>query len=98
MKTIIKKILDPKRIIVFFILFTFSMISIYVSFDYTYKKMKALITIFYFLPGLLFFSVTSIYNFLRYQQKSLIIKFITLTPLIVIVIYLLYALIQLIII
>lgn len=98
MKTIITKILNPKLIIVFFIIFTFSMISIYISFDYTYKKMKALITIFYFLPGLLFFSATSVYNFLRYQQKNLILKFIILTPLIVIIIYILYALIQLIII
>ncbi len=98
MKTTLQKIFNPYLILLLFVIFIISVISIYISFDYTYKKLKALITLFYFLPCLLFFTIASIYNFVRFKKEKLALKLIVLTPIIVIILYMLYALIQLIII
>lgn len=97
MKNILKKILNPSIILIIFVVFVISLILFFMKFDYTYKKLKALVTIFYILPGLVFFCISSIYNFILYKDKKLSNKLVILTPLIVITGYFVYLIILLII-
>lgn len=80
------KIINPNLLIFLFLIFVISMIYVYFSFDYTYKKLKGAIFIFYFLPGLLFFTVTSIYNFIKLKKYNFQTKIIAVIPLFTIVI------------
>lgn len=90
MKKLLSKSLEPKKTLLFFMLFAISMIFIFIFFDYKYKKIKTLIMLFYFFPGILLFVFSSIYNLIRYKNENAQTKIITLTPLVVIFIYFLW--------
>lgn len=92
MNSILKKIFEPKKNIIFFLLFVFTIILFFSCLDYTYKKMKALIILFYFLPGVIFFVFGSIYNIKMYKNVEIKKKIIILFPLLIIVLYLIYIL------
>jgi len=95
MKKIFKKLIEPYTVLILFLVFVISTIFFFEMFDYKYKKLKALMTLLYFVPGLLFFIISSIYNLVIYKNKNLVIKLIILTPLIIISIYFIYLIILL---
>lgn len=98
MKSILQKIPKPIPLLILFILFVSSIIILinFMDYMYSHKILNILIVIVYFIPGLLFFSIASGYNFLiNKNYNNLFIKIITLIPLIVILIYFLYFLIVL---
>lgn len=67
----------------------------FVYLDYTYKKMKAIIILFYFFPGILLFSFSSIYNIRKYKNVEIKTKLMILFPLLIIILYVLYILLML---
>lgn len=89
MKKILKNIFNPQRILIYFVLFAISIIFMYVYLDYTYKKLKTIIILTYFVPGILFFIFSSIYNIKQNKSSEISIKLIILLPLLIIVLYVL---------
>lgn len=84
MKKIFRKLIEPHTVFVLFLLFVISLIVFFEIFDYRYKKFKALVTLFYILPGLIFFIISSVYNVIINKNKNLLNKLIILTPLVII--------------
>ncbi len=82
-----KKIFNPNLVLFYFILFLISIVTMYISFDYTFKKLKSLILIFYFIPGLLFFIISSVYNYIKHKKESKIVKIVSVIPILVIMLY-----------
>ncbi len=95
MNDFLKKVFEPQKNLIYFILFVLSVTFMFAYLDYTYKKMKAIIILFYFFPGILFFSFSSIYNIRKHKNAELKTKLIILFPLIIIVLYILYILLLL---
>ncbi|QQV03066.1 MULTISPECIES: hypothetical protein [Chryseobacterium] len=95
MNDILKKVFEPKRNLVCFILFALSIIIMFTCLDYTYKKMKTIIILIYFFPGILFFAFGSIYNITRYKNAEIKIKLLVLFPLLIIILYIVYILLML---
>lgn len=99
MKNILQKIPKPIPLLVLFMLFTISIVLItkfFMEYMYSHKLTNFLIVIFYFIPGLIFFSIASINNFFKNKSyNSLLIKIISLIPVIAIILYFLYAVITL---
>ncbi len=95
MENIFKRIFNPQRILIFFILFVISVIFMSEYFDYTYKKLKTIIALVYFFPCVLFFAFSSIYNIKMYKKAEIKTKLIILFPLIIIVFYIIYILFML---
>ncbi|AZA62807.1 hypothetical protein EG340_18065 [Chryseobacterium indoltheticum] len=94
MKKIFNKAIEPANFVVIFLLFVISILLMYTYMDYKYNRIKNFIVFFYLLPGLLFFTVFSIYNLIRFKNsKNLSRKFLSLVPLVIIIIYFLYILI-----
>ena len=97
MKKLFRKLIEPYTVFVLFLLFVISLIVFFETFDYRYKKLKALVTLFYILPGLIFFITSSVYNVIINKNKTLLNKLIILTPLVIIIIYFIYLMVLLII-
>jgi len=95
MNDFFKKVFEPKKNLIYFILFALSIIFMFVYLDYTYKKMKAIIILFYFFPGILLFSFSSIYNIRKYKNVEIKTKLMILFPLLIIILYVLYILLML---
>ena len=92
-----KKIFNPKRNLVLFILFVISIIVIsnFREYMYAHKFINILIVVFYFFPGILFFAFSSIYNIRKCKNAEIKTKVIILFPLLIIVLYILYILLML---
>ncbi|AZA62805.1 hypothetical protein EG340_18055 [Chryseobacterium indoltheticum] len=99
MKNILQKIPKPIPLLVLFVLFSISIVLIpkfFMEYMYSHKLINFFLVIFYFIPGLFFFSIASINNFLKNKiYNSLLIKIISLIPVIAIILYFLYAVITL---
>lgn len=95
MKNMLKKIFEPKKNLIYFILFALSIIIMFTCLDYTYKKVKAIIILIYFFPGILFFAFGSIYNIRRYRNAEIKIKILVFFPLLIIILYIIYILLML---
>lgn len=90
MKKLLNKFLEPKKLLLFFIIFAISIIFIFMTYDYKYKKLKTLIMLFYFFPGILLFVSSSIYNLIKYKKENIPNKIIILIPLLAIITYFLW--------
>lgn len=90
-----KEYFTPKKILIFFILFVISIIFMYIYLDYTYKKLKTVIILVYFFPGILFFAISSIYNIRKYKNAEIGTKLLILFPLLIIILYVIYVLLML---
>lgn len=90
MENIFKKKFAPNKVLILFVFFAISIIFLYTFFDYTYKKLKMIITLIYFFPGIIFFSFISIYNIKKYSKSDIKIKLVILFPLLVIILYIMY--------
>lgn len=92
MKKILNKIIHPKYLLILFILFNLSIFILHSFMDYMYANQMTNISIvlFYFIPLLLFFTISSIYNFIKFKNSKGTIKIIVLIPLIIIILYFIY--------
>ena len=83
MKKLLNKILNPKYFLILLILFSLSIFILQGFMDYMYanKMINISIVLFYFIPLLLFFTISSIYNFIKFKNSKGNIKIIVLIPL-----------------